>query len=705
VSAPRHRDPARAALEGAVAHFRAGRVAECERAVRELLDAEPRRADALELLGVALGMQGRHAEALAALDRALDARATSASILHNRAQALFHLARLAEARADLEKALRLAPDRAPSWNLLGSTLAASGDAQGAERAYRKAVQADPSMAEAHYNLARLLQESGRADEAIAGYRRSLALRPQFAQAHNNLANALKVAGRTDEALAHYAEAVRADPRLADALSNFGTLLRELRRFEEAIPLLERAAQLKPDSSPVLNNLGIAYHERHDDVRAAACYRRALELEPGFVEARNNLGNALASLGEEAEATACYREVIERAPAHPDAYSNLGVLLQERGEADAAIASYRKALELRPDHSDALSNVGYLLQEQGRVEEAIAYYRRALEANPGLARAGYNLGIALLARHDFTPGWELHEKRFETVPPIALARRLAMPPFTPADWEGPHRVAVWREQGIGDQLLYSTLLAELAERGQSFVLEADRRLVPALARAHPDWTVVEPGASEAAFASCDRHIAVGSLARLLRPTAATFARQPRALLAADPARVEAYRSRIAAPGKRSVAVSWRSFQPKARGYLQRKKSMDLAAFMGLSRRDDLRLLDVQYGDTAAEREAFATAGGRLERFEELDLYDDLEGVLAAVQACDLVVTTSNVTAHFGGALGKETLLVYLSGNPPFHYWVPGPDGRCLWYPSVRVVTARGLDTWDKAMARVDELLRA
>ncbi len=94
-----------------------------------------------------------------------------------------------------------------------------------------------------------------------------------------------------------------------------------------------------------------------------------------------------------------------------------------------------------------------------------------------------------------------------------------------------------------------------------------------------------------------------------------------------------------------------------------------------------------------------------RLEGLDLFDDLDGVLAAIEACDLVVTTSNVTAHLAGALGKPTWLVYLAANPPFHYWVPLADGQSLWYPSVRVVTGRSLDTWEKAMARIDELLDA
>jgi hypothetical protein len=342
-------------------------------------------------------------------------------------------------------------------------------------------------------------------------------------------------------------------------------------------------------------------------------------------------------------------------------------------------------------------------DAGRAAEARTSFERALEANPGSARAGYNLGLALIVRGDLERGWALHEKRFETVPPIAVPRQMPMPALRAADWGAGHRVAVWREQGVGDQLLYSTLLPELAGGVRSFVLEADPRLVASYRRAHPEWTVVGPGESAAAFAGCERHIAIGSLPMLLRTSAASVARQPRSLLAADEGRALQIRERVAPAGTRVVGVSWRSFQPKGRGYVQRKKSMALAEFMPLASRGDLRLLDLQYGDTAAEREAFAASGGRLAHLEDLDLFEDLDGVLAAVQACDVVVTTSNVTAHLAGVLGKEAYLVYLAANPPFHYWVPGPDGRSQWYPSLRIVTAPELDTWEKALARVNERL--
>jgi ADP-heptose:LPS heptosyltransferase len=153
----------------------------------------------------------------------------------------------------------------------------------------------------------------------------------------------------------------------------------------------------------------------------------------------------------------------------------------------------------------------------------------------------------------------------------------------------------------------------------------------------------------------------------------------------------------------VGISWRSFQPKTRGHVVRKKSAPLETFMKLANAPGLRLLDLQYGDTAAERERFARSGGRLAHLDGLDLFNDLDGVLAAIEACDVVATTSNVTAHLAGALGKRTLLFYPDAISPFHYWVPGADGRCLWYPSVEIVTAPELDTWERLLERVHDLL--
>src|SRR5262249_27052700 len=151
------------------------------------------------------------------------------------------------------------------------------------------------------------------------------------------------------------------------------------------------------------------------------------------------------------------------------------------------------------------------------------------------------------------------------------------------------------------------------------------------------------------------------------TLESFARQPRALLSPDPARVEALRARIG-PGP-VTGISWRSFQKPHRRFYGEIKSTPLESLAPLVQ-DGVRLLDLQYGDTNSERTAFDTAHpGALLHLDELDTTQDLEGVLAAIEACTRVITTSNVTAHLAGAIGKETWLIYPGASPPFHYWAP------------------------------------
>ena len=78
---------------------------------------------------------------------------------------------------------------------------------------------------------------------------------------------------------------------------------------------------------------------------------------------------------------------------------------------------------------------------------------------------------------------------------------------------------------------------------------------------------------------------------------------------------------------------------------------------------------------------------------MDHTSDLEELLAILEACNLLITTSNATAHFAGALGKRTWLLYLADRPPFHYWAHDGSHRCLWYPSVEIVTGPQLTDWN------------
>ena len=153
----------------------------------------------------------------------------------------------------------------------------------------------------------------------------------------------------------------------------------------------------------------------------------------------------------------------------------------------------------------------------------------------------------------------------------------------------------------------------------------------------------------------------------------------------------------------VALSWRSMRV---GRLGRSKSVALADFAPVLAVPGVQCIDVQYGDTAAERAAVAQQQGRtLKHFDEVDCYHDLDEVLAILEACDLLITTSNANAHLAAALGKPVWLLYPAEQAPFHYWAHGGDHRCLWYPSVEIVSTPELADWPQLIAHAAAKLRA
>jgi tetratricopeptide (TPR) repeat protein/ADP-heptose:LPS heptosyltransferase len=604
---------------------------------------------------------------------------------------------------------------APPPRLAGAvSLCRAGRFAEAERELRALLGQAPGDADTLQLMGIVASSQGRLDEALDWFERANAARPGNLALMQNRAQALFQMGRLAQVreVAQAMAAIAPDhPAVRDLAARLiheeGVALHAAGRFAEAAAAYQRAIeggldlpQARANLANALDAEGAAHYAAGRFGEAEQAHRRALAAQPDFPQAINNLGNALAALGRQDEALRCFREVLARDPRDENALVNMGAVLHETGDLAGARRSYEQALAQRPDFALAINNLGYLLREEGRAAEAATLFERSLSLAPDNPRAAYNLALARLTQGRFEEGWRLHEARFRTKPPSTARRELAIPPLQRDDVGRVKRVAVWREQGVGDQVVYSTVLPSLAARGQDFVVEIDARLVAAMRRAHPRWAVVAPEESADAFAACDRQAAMADVAALLRPTRESFTGQPRAVLAADPGRASRYRERLALPGRRLVGISWKSFQPKNRAALAARKSVPLDFFAGLARRGDVRLVDLQYGDVAEERARFA---GELARLDELDLFNDLDGVMAAIEACDVMVTTSSVTAHLAGALGKRTLLLFLGGLPPFHYWSLAGGKHSLWYPSVEIVSDPSIDTWARALERVDEIL--
>ena len=538
----------------------------------------------------------------------------------------------------------------------------AGDLDGAERAYRAMLAADGGNADALHLLGALHHQRGQDADAVRLIGQAIARRPKMAEQHANLGLALHALGRLEEAEAEYRRALALREAYAEAHNSLGSALQDQDRLAEAA--------------------------RH--------YRRALDLDAGYAEAWANLGTLLRAQDDHGEAETALRHALRLDPGHATALTNLGVVLKETGRIGEAEAAHLEALRLAPGDTETMVNLALLREAQGRGEEAEALYRNALVHAPGFALARWNFALRLLGRGRLAEGWDEYEARFASRR-VSAGRSIALPA-----WDGAtgRRVLVWREQGLGDELMFGTALPDLAARlgPAALVVEVDARLTGLVGRALPGVTVrAETASPTDAAIDADAHLPMGSLPRLLRPTLADFPARP-SWLAPDPARGAAWAERLASlgPGLR-VGICWGSQNMLG----ERKASYTtLADWAPLLTLPGLIAVTLQYDGREAEiAAAEAELDLRIHRWPGTDLKNDLEGVAALIANLDLVVTVASSVGEMAGALGVPVWRFGPAGD-----WTALGSGVRPWFPSMRLWSTRPGEGLADVLARMAAELR-
>lgn len=514
-----------------------------------------------------------------------------------------------------------------------------------------------------FRLGKERARSGALEDALDAYRKAVHLKPDYAEAWSNLGGVLGALGLPDEEIEAYRRGVAANPGLAPIWSNLGDALRKNRRYAEA---------------------------------ETAC-REAIARDVSSVSGRVNLGHVLRELRRHDEALAEFRTALASMPDLGEAWLGIGNVLQDQRQYDGATEAFERAC--RANLPAAHFNFGLLLKRQARYADAEACFRRALELDGNFADAAGALSMLLLALGRFEEGWYYYEARWSRR--NAPRRRYAH--VGPRDRARPEagRVLVWGEQGVGDELLHCSLAAELATDRVSVTLEADPRLAGLFARSMPGIEVIARQGPPLDTRGFDYVVPAADLGAWLRPSLAAFPALP-PLLQPDPNRVERFRRALieVCGGNRRIGIAWRSRNAENSA----DKSLALAAWRPLLSVPGATFIDLQYGDTRAEREELASAGARVEHLPQVDLFNDLDGVAALICACDLVITTSNVTAHLAGQLGRPVWVLLPRGQARIWYWMEAGD-RTPWYPTAHLFSQEQEGEWERPRERITDALRA
>ena len=568
----------------------------------------------------------------------------------------------------LEDACRQAPESADYQNRYGIALAALGRLDDAVAAYRKAIACRPEMAEAHNNLAIALAAHGDVRNAIIAYRRALTMQPDFAEAHNGLGVALAAFGDSDEAVHHYRRALQIRPDYVEARVNLGDLLTQSNKLDEAIAELDAVLRARPGHFEALLSLADAYGraDRLEDAENTA--RKALEAHPISARAHN-----------------CY-----------------GMILRLTGDVTKALSHLDQAVALDPALADARANRAITQLSVGRIEDAERDADQAVTLSHGAALHRMNRGMIRLLRGNFRDGFQDYRARLGTGTPWMGRRRFPFP-----EWDGEpidgKRVLAWGEQGVGEEIMFAALLPRLRARVSECVIECDPRLVPLFARSFAEIEAIgrtDPISTALLRRDVDCAIAFGDIPAALEIGAEDFA-DPRAYLMADPEAVGSLSDRLIERGAGlNVGVAWRSRGANALFSLE--KSTDLSDWSKILDTPGVRFTSLQHGDVAAEIAQFRARGGAaVDTDTAVDQALDLDGFAALIAALDLVITTSNTTAHLAGALGQEVWII-VPRTPDWRWQLERAD--TLWYPRARLFRQSEVGDWRGVLADVADALQ-
>ena len=617
----------------------------------------------------------------------------------NQAVALHQAGKLPKAEQLYQQVLANNPRNSDALHLLGVIAHQVGKHEISVNLITNAIEIDSQQVEAYNNLGIVFKKQGKLEKSVQAHHKAIEIQPDHAEAHYNLGDTYQKQGKLEESIQAYYKAIEIQPNYTEAYNNLGIALKEQGELELAMQAYHKAIEIQPNYAEVYNNLGIALKEQGKLELAIQAYHKAIEIQPSSAEVHYNLGNAYQEQKKSELATQVYHKAIEIQPNYAEAHNNLGNAYQEQGELELAIQAYHKAIEIQPSSAEAYNNLGNAYQEQGELELAIQAYHKAIEIQDDFAEAHNNLGQILLLLGHFRQGWEEYEWRWQCRNFSIGERNFPQPLWNGSNLQG-KSILVWTEQGIGDEIMFANLLDSLKKISNHIIVECEIRLVAFFQRSFPEIQFVpreNPPNSRLLNPNIDYQVPIGSLGQWLRPDEDSFNQNRQSYLTTCTDKSEQIKKRYQSLAADSIliGISWKSTGAKQKQTLS--KSTTLKDWASILSKQGCYFINLQYGDIEPELEQFQEETSlKIYRDQEIDALQNLDDFAAQVSALDLIVSTSNTTAHIAGALGKRvwTLLPYM----PNWRWMLNRNDT-LWYPHMRLFRQNTIGDWRDVFQRV------
>ena len=564
----------------------------------------------------------------------------------------------------------------------------------AKRIYEEILKIKPSQPQALINLGAIELQLGNVNEGINLLKKSLEIDPSQPQTLLNLGNGYLSLKEFSRAIDHYNLAIKINPNFFEAYSNKGMALRQLNQFDAAVSCYKKAIEISPHYIQAIFNLGFLFNQIGKYQDAIFQYDLALTL----TKDKNifyNKAIAAENLSQYEIALINYDNAINLDPCFFLAYCNKTGLLEKMKKYDDAITACDKYINICPKHEDIYIQKAFIFLSLGKTVEANKIFCEAEKIFPNCFELFFSKSLFKFITNDFISAWGLYEYRWmleqknkflKTTKPrlsnLEISKKI---------------ILIWPEQGLGDQIIFSSLLDEIFQTSNDFIVLIDARLIDLFQRSFSRSNVkFLPEGSFVSESSYDFHLPLGDLGKFLRTSPEDFKKQKTKFLKSNHDLVLNYKKLYQESHVKICGISWKSSNLK----IGPNKSLSLDLLIPLLNINYFKFIDLQYGDNANEKSLLKNKYGiELDCPYNLDKFNDIDALSSLIDACDFIVTSSNVTAHIAGALGKETfLLLPYSSKSSLWYWQHSKN-HIFWYPSIHIYKVGQMECWEDVIKKL------
>jgi len=484
--------------------------------------------------------------------------------------------------------------------------------------------------------------------------------------------------------------------------------------------------------------GIENHNPERLMEAEGIYHRMLNQEPDNWAILFFLGSIAMYREMSGLAINLFKRASEIKPDAPEIWNNMGTAYRREHMNPEAEKALLKALETGgADDADIHNNLGTLHINEGSPQKGEAYFKRALKVNPAHEQAHWNYGLVLLELERWEEGFKEYSWGVTSKDRLSKDYQNAIWWNGQEDPEG--TLVVYGEQGIGDEIMFASMLPELIPKFKKVIFDCHPRLIGLFQRAFPEIdhhptrkTKKMPWVDK--YKRIDYKIAAGNLGRYLRKKESDFPKQP--YLKADPVRVAEYEHWLDCLGDGPfIGISWVGGHKRTRKDL---RAVLIENWLPIFKANpDAIFVSLQYTDQNWELEPFTEKNGyKVHHFPEVteatrwekwkyndktydnkdeakmasgrDHLDDIEHLsgpafdydetaaltqaIANKQGCVISVNTSLV--HLCGAMGVRAFVITPS-RPAWRYGLNRQD--MVWYgPHISQYRQKGDEAWERVI---------